>query len=282
MLANSRKSPEDEGRGRVILFSTTLPTSSAFRGRIVSHRPVVVGVLFLLASWSLATPIARGQSPRIAEQGIVFVAPASGDFRLVVTSTEHAVTHARLPLRVAVADWASGDIPEDIRNHARHLRGGWHLAQHVLAYHQVCPGRKVFLIGHSGGTAVCLAATRWLPPNSVERIILLSPGVSSHHDLRRALVVSRCGIDNFFSRDDAFLAGIVDFFGNNDGRGTRSAGEVGFVPIITSPTDALLYRKLRQYPWRDEYSDHGYHAGHFGVAGPLFLSHAIVPLLAAP
>ncbi len=239
-------------------------------------------MLLLFGLWCLPARVACGQQLWVHDQGIVFVVPASGDFRLVVSSTERAVASAGLPLRVAVADWTSGDLIEDIRDQDNHQRGGWRLAQRVIAYHQACPGRKVFLVGHSGGTAVLLAATRWLPANSIERIILLAPGVSSHHDLRRALLVSRRGIDNFYSRHDDFQAMVVDVFGTNDGQSTRSAAEVGFVPIITSPADAFLYRNLRQHPWRDAFSDHGYHAGHLGVASRTFLTYAVIPMLAAP
>jgi pimeloyl-ACP methyl ester carboxylesterase len=250
---------------------------------IVAHLRSACWTILLFGSWCIPATVARGQFYNWSrEQGIVFAAPGSGDFRLVVSSAEEAIERAGLPLRVASADWSCGGLVEDIRNHELHLKGGWRLAQRVMAYHQACPGRRVFLVGHSGGTAVVLAATHWLPPNSVERIVLLSPGVSSHHDLRCALTVSRCGIDNFFSREDTCLASLVEAFGTNDRLPTRSAGEVGFVPIITSPADVDLYRKLRQYPWRDEYADHGYQGGHLGVASRRFLSYAVIPMFAAP
>ena len=144
------------------------------------------------------------------------------------------------------------------------------------------PDESLYLIGHSAGAAVILGATQRLPANSVERIVLLAPGVSCRHDLRCALTASRCGIDNFFSRDDDFLIGCTALFGTTDGKDTRAAGELGFVPMTATKADAELYRKLCQHPWRAEYAEFGYYGGHLGVARKTFLAHAVVPMLKTP
>ncbi len=248
----------------------------------MSHFHAFLWLTLLFGSCWLPVGSVQAQVAPAREQGVVFVAEPAGDFRLVVQNMERIVARSGLPLRVVAVNWATGDIPYDIRDRDNHQRAGRALAQRVLAYHKACPGRKVFLVGHSGGAAVVLAATHSLPANAVERIVLLAPGVSSHHDLRCALSVSRCGIDHFYSRDDELLRACIDLFGTNDGRGTRAAGEVGFVPIVASKADAALYRKLRQHPWCEAYGAVGNHGGHFGVARLTFVSKVVMPLLTAP
>ena len=69
----------------------------------------------------------------------------------------------------------------------------------MTAYRQAYPGRKVYLVGHSAGCAVVLAAAERLPTDSVDRLILLAPSVCVTYDLRPALRTVRCGIDVFYS-----------------------------------------------------------------------------------
>src|SRR5205807_1552488 len=83
---------------------------------------------------------------------------------------------------------------------------------------------------HSAGSAVCLAAAEALPPDSIERIILLSPSIASDYDLRPSLRSAREGIDVFCSRLDIWQLGLgVALVGTADGcRGCDAAGRVGF------------------------------------------------------
>jgi pimeloyl-ACP methyl ester carboxylesterase len=65
----------------------------------------------------------------------------------------------------------------------------------------------VYLVGHSAGCAVALAAGDVLPPDSLRRIVLLAPSISADYDVRPALRSARDGIDVFFSSRDVFYLG---------------------------------------------------------------------------
>ena len=56
---------------------------------------------------------------------------------------------------------------------------GLRLAARVTEYRGLFPDRRLYLIGHSTGCAVVLAAAERLPPDGVDRIVLLSPSVSA-------------------------------------------------------------------------------------------------------
>ena len=71
-----------------------------------------------------------------------------------------------------------------------------------MAFHDANPERPVFLLSHSSGAAVILAAAESLPPDAVDGIVLLTPVVSPRFDLRIAVQASAGGIDSFYSARD--------------------------------------------------------------------------------
>jgi pimeloyl-ACP methyl ester carboxylesterase len=231
----------------------------------------------LLVYWVLANPVVLAGGPW--EWGAVFVAPGAGDFRMVDDNLRAVLKRANAPLRVVLVNWSKGGVITDVCDRANHQAAGRALACRVLQYRQWNPGGKVYLLSHSAGAAVVLAATCHLPPDSVDRIILMAPGVSSTYDLGPALTASRLGIESFYSRSDGLLDAAADSLGTTDGRGPRTAGEIGFTVATGSSTDLLLYQKLRQHPWRPEYADLGYYGGHFGLVRKSFLSHCVLPFL---
>src|SRR5947207_2649584 len=73
------------------------------------------------------------------------------------------------------------------------------------------------------------AAAEFLPPDSVERVVLLAPSVSAEYDLGPALACAREGIDVFHSgRDRAYLGLGVRLLGTADRHWSDAAGRVGF------------------------------------------------------
>src|SRR5438105_3982337 len=117
---------------------------------------------FLLA---LAVPLLGGVSTAFAQNGarpggVVLVANGSGDFRTVSIPLRQAVQEARLPLCVEAFLWSHGfcRYVTDHVDHARHLDEGYRLAARVAQYRQAFPGVPVYLVGHSAGCAVVLAA----------------------------------------------------------------------------------------------------------------------------
>jgi pimeloyl-ACP methyl ester carboxylesterase len=213
---------------------------------------------------------------------IVFVADGSGDYRTTSRALSEAVSASATPLRVETFVWSHGygRMLADHVDHCNHLEEGRRLAALVVAVKQSCPERAVYLVGHSSGTAVALAAAEASPPGSIERVVLLAPAVSHDYDLRPALNTVRQSIDVFISRRDvgalAFGTGIA---GTADRQRSAAAGRIGFTPILTCPGDEMLYAKLRIHPWNQSVVWSGNRGNHYGTLEPRFMSAYIVPLL---
>ena len=75
-----------------------------------------------------------------------------------------------------------------------------------------------------------------LPPDSVDRIILLAPSVCTSYDLRPALRTARHGIDVFYSTEDRVILGLgMRIVGTAEHDCDIAAGQVGFSPVICMP-----------------------------------------------
>ena len=72
-----------------------------------------------------------------------------------------------------------------------------------------------------------------------------------------------------------FYMGMV---GTADRRWTAGAGLHGFRPHADSWEDAMLFAKLRQYPWQPSDRRLGNYGGHFGTYQTEYLRRCIVPL----
>ncbi len=216
--------------------------------------------------------------------GVVFVANGSGDFRTVSTNLGRVVAETSTLLQIETVPWSHGfcRYVTDHLGHANHLHQGSRLAAEVTAYRQAYPDRKVYLIGHSAGCAVVLAAAERLPADSLDRIILLAPSVCVSYDLRPALRTARCGIDVFYSDKDNVILGLgMLMVGTADHSCRTAAGQYGFRPSTTCPADAVLYSKLRQHPWDPVVAWSGHSGGHYGSNQTGFLRAYVLPLLVA-
>src|SRR5207244_94004 len=83
-------------------------------------------------------------------------------------------------------------VLRDLQDARRLREKAGELAGLVLEYRAAHPDRPVYLLGHSGGAGVALAAAEMLPPGSLERIVLLSAAVSPCYDLTPAFPALRC------------------------------------------------------------------------------------------
>ncbi len=244
--------------------------------------------LILLSALALAvgcattrrTPVSCGCCRPTAD--VVFVANGSGDYRTTSAAISQAVRDTGMPLRVETLVWSHGysRLLADHLDHGNHIEEGQRLAALVAASQQTCPDRAVYLVGHSSGSAVVLAAAEALPPGSIERIVLLAPAVSKDYDLRPALRSSRQGIDVFSSRRDVGALGIgTGILGTADHRWSAAAGRVGFNPAATCPGDDALFAKLRNHPWDPCVAWTGNHGSHYGAIQPAFTRAYLLPLL---
>jgi hypothetical protein len=217
-----------------------------------------------------------------SQPGIVFVADGSGNTGTLSYNLSQAVSKTTTPLQVKRFDWSHGDmrVIADHLDQKNHLAQGRRLAGEITDYLRVNPGSKVYLAGHSSGSAVILHAAESLPPDTLEKIILLSPSVCASYDLRPSLLASRSGIDVFHSDEDVFVLGLaIKILGTADGDCRDSSGQHGFKPIVQTPQDAALYQKLRQHPWDKSIAWTGNDGSHYGSIRPQFLRAYVVPEL---
>jgi pimeloyl-ACP methyl ester carboxylesterase len=213
---------------------------------------------------------------------IVFVADGSGDYRTTSKNLSEAARACGAPLSVETFVWSHGygRMLLDHVGHCNHLEEGRRLAGFVAAARQSCPERGVYLVGHSSGSAVVLAAAEASPPGSIERIVLLAPAVACDYDLRPALRSVRQSIEVFISRRDiGALALGTGIAGTADRRWSAASGRVGFAPILTCPGDELLYAKLRTHPWDRCVEWSGNRGSHYGTLEQGFMRAYVLPLL---
>lgn len=215
-------------------------------------------------------------------QGLVFVIDGAGGFFGCSTTFHQTAKEAKLPLRVETYVWTHGTrrVIADHRDRPHARRHAKQLAALILWHKRRSPRKPIYLVSYSSGAAVALYTMELLPPNAINNSILLAPAVSSTYDLRRALRSSRHGIEAFYSKKDRRMLGVVTFLlGTADGKGTRTAGRVGFRPPRYLPKDCCDYQRLHQHAWTSDMAWTGYEGGHFDVYKPKFLNAYIFPLL---
>jgi hypothetical protein len=252
-----------------------------------ANRLALAGLLAALATTGCASrqAVVRAAAPACPIRGIIYVADGAGDFEGTSDNLREAIATDGWPLHVETFDWSHGYLRVladhvDQRN-AREAAQG--LAAQITAW-QGSPQRpELYLVGHSAGANVTLAAADYLPPNSVDRIVLLAPAVAADYDLRPALRAARQGVDVFYSERDWFILGLTTrMFGTSDGRrGSPAAGRTGFAPFPLCPEDAALYAKLHQHPWDPCLRWTGNRGGHYGSYDVGFLRAYVLPVMAS-
>lgn len=228
----------------------------------------------------------QGHQRRLHEQqpaggDVVFVADGAGNFQAASKDLRRAMPGDGSPVQVVTFAWSHGylRILADQMDYPYSRAQGQRLAELVYNYHLHCRQARVFLLGHSAGAVVVLAAQELLPPGLVERVVLLSPSVSSFYDLRPALCRVKCGIDVFYSQKDWLWLGVANrLLKTADRQPTIASGRFGFAPLLLDAHEEALYQKLHQTPWEpaDRMLDHG--GGHFDTHQPEYLRVKVVPL----
>jgi pimeloyl-ACP methyl ester carboxylesterase len=209
-------------------------------------------------------------------QLLVFVANGVGGSTLVSDNLLELNGEKHLGLRIQMVPWCRhNSLFMDLTDHEAQLNAAARIACSVSAIRKDCPSARIFFVGHSAGARVVLAASEMLPPQSVDRIIVLAPAVSYTYDLTTALKTSRYGIDNFFSSEDSVLDSENWHYRNADGPKTHAAGRAGFHLVSYDRQDVDLYRNLRQYRWTAEFNGNG---GHYAWALLLNMRKVMPPL----
>jgi hypothetical protein len=211
----------------------------------------------------------------------VFVANGAGDFQMTSKALHDVLAKDGYPIEVITFNWSHGKrrVLADQTDY-RHARcAGMQLAVAVKEYHEAHPDRPIYLVGHSAGAVIVLSALEHVPPDIVERGVLMAQSVSAHYDLRPALRSVKEGIHVFYSeRDNFYLGFVMRFLWTSERLDTMAAGRVGFCPTV-DPEDADQFKKLIQHPWQPSDRQLGNNGGHFGTYQPDFLRVSIFPLL---
>ncbi len=242
----------------------------------------MVRFLSTLAGLLLFATAARAGEPG-HPCGVVFVVGGVGGWDPLGPAARLALPHAGVPYEIREVRWTHGigRILRDLQDTRHLLAHASALAAEVRRLKEEHPERPIYLIGHSAGTGLVLAALEHLPPATVERTILLSPAVSPRYDLRPALRATRREIISFHSVLDRFwLDWGTSQFGTVDRFYMPAAGVHGFV--VPDPLDTegeVLYARLVQIGWTPKMLlEH--HAGwHHSTVLPGFLTHHVVPWL---
>jgi pimeloyl-ACP methyl ester carboxylesterase len=216
--------------------------------------------------------------------GVVFVLGGIGGLDPVQFTAPLALCCAGLPHEVRVFEWTHGKcrMLRDLQDTRYLCAQGARLAEEVLAYKSRHPERPVYLVGHSAGTGVILAATEHLPPATLERIVLLSAAVSPCFDLTAALRATRCEVVSFHSTFDRLTLGLgTCLFGTVDRIYGISAGVEGFLPPEGMDGEGRkLYERLVQVPWTMRWFFESCYGGpHHGTCMPVFLARRVAPWL---
>lgn len=245
--------------------------------------------LWLLFSLVLAVRAGAGDRLGAQEQtpatkrGLIVIVGGVGGIENLKLSLQWALHHAGMEAEVQNFEWThgKGHIFKDLQDTRNHIQKTKELVEEIHKVKNADPERPIYLIGRSAGTVVALAAAAELPPQTLERIILLSPAVSANFDLGPALRATRHEIVSFSSDLDWLVLGWgTQRFGTADRYYASSAGLGGFTPPPDADADTQeLYHRLVQVRWTPSMILHGHTGGHIGTTLPTFLASDVVPWL---
>lgn len=127
-------------------------------------------------------------------------------------------------------------------------------ARRIATYKAAHPGARVTLLGYSSGAMIAILVAERMPENTpVDRVILMSAGVSRDYDLGPMLDNTIDGAVVYWSPLDEFAVGLVERLGTMDGDFQSPAARFGF---------ATVHEKLTQIAWEPAMIEYGNHGGH--------------------
>lgn len=206
--------------------------------------------------------------------GTVFVANGSGDAGLLSLHLDQALCESASTLHQEDFDWShgKGEVLADHLDRENHQYQANRLVEQIRRYQRASGGQHVYLLAHSSGCAIVLAAAEQMPANSIEKLVLLAPSVPDTYDLRPALRATRLGIESYHSREDQFILGLVmAVLGTTEPESRTAAGLYGFKLMQNNPSDGVLYQKLRQHHWDESVRWSGHDGNHVGAISTGFL-----------
>jgi pimeloyl-ACP methyl ester carboxylesterase len=244
--------------------------------RMSLPRFVPTALAFALGCWLAPAEVRAAPGVVYLVGGIGGISPLSPAARLALplAGVEHE-------LRDFPWQHGKGMYLRDLQDRAHILAKAAELAKQIRELHEREPDRRVYLIGHSAGTAIIVHAAEMLPPGSVERMILLSSALSPTYDLTGALRGTRGEIVSFYSQCDRLPLDLgTRQFGTADRVYGPAAGLAGFVMPANLDDDAKrCYERLVQVPWTLDRMFAFEGGWHHSTAMPLFLGRRVAPWL---
>jgi pimeloyl-ACP methyl ester carboxylesterase len=237
-------------------------------------------LILVAAGWPCSLNAVRAADPE--PKPIVYLVDGIGGISLLIPSAKIAFPLAGVHYEQREFYWqhGKGRLLRDLQDEHHLLNKSAELAQEIRQLRQCEPNRRVYLIGHSAGTAVAVHAAEQLPPASIERIILLSSALSPTYDLTGALRATRREIVAYNSSCDCVLDYFTCLFGTADRVYGPSAGLNGFVrPPCLDDEGKRCYERLVQIPWTIDKVFHLQGGLHHSTTMPLFLARRVAPWL---
>lgn len=233
-----------------------------------------------------ALPIEQKVFGGAEEPGIVFVIGGLGGGDSLATHTRRAFECSCVPHEVCSFSWCHGKRHhfQDLFDHGNVDCQSEQLAGQIMEYRRLNPTKPIYIMAWSAGVGVALGAGERLPPDSIDRIVIMCAACSRCYNLSGALRSTRCGIVSFHSPMDHFyLNAVLRCLGTIDRVHGMGAGVTGFtVPCCLSCEDQELYnRRLIQVAWRPHMIFDGHPGGHLWYKSDRFLCAHVVPWLRA-
>jgi hypothetical protein len=234
--------------------------------------------------WLLAQPTPPAHPGTNIVPGLVIIVDGIGGIDLLGKGAPAAIRQAGLPHEVHHFNWThgTGKFLKDLQDTQHILKKSDELAAFIKNYRARNPNRPIYIVAKSGGTGLVLFALQSLPPNTVERVILLSAAVSPGFDLRAALRATRREVVSFHSRNDRYVLGWgTSKFGTIDRYYGQSAGLTGFlIPENLNQQDRQMYMRLIQVPFSARMLREGTSNGtHHSTSTPWFVTSEVAPWL---
>lgn len=146
-------------------------------------------------------------------------------------------------------------------------------ARRIAQYQRDYPGRPVTLLGYSGGAMVCILVAEELPAgHAIDRVIMMSPGVSTTYDLEPMLANTSGSAFVYWSPLDTVVNFATSLLGTLDGFFGPSAATLGF---------ANDNPKLQQFQFGPQFAVFGNEGEHTDYAFSIeWISRFVAPWIA--
>ena len=241
--------------------------------------------VIVMAAMSSIGCNAAWTTPERYEKGLIVVLPGIEGMGPLNLSICDGLFNGGVEGAIELTGWGGGPlgILFNQRAEAGNRRRAAGIAKRIVAYQNEYPDRPVFLIGHSGGTAIAVWTAEAMPnDHQVTGLILLASSLSGEYNLCPALERTTQGIVNFYSGNDTILLALgTGAVGTMDGRYSAPAGRIGFeTPEILG--DSWAYEGLHNVAWTPRMTRLNHIGGHSGYSGYTFVEAVVAELVKDP